>query len=235
MAKKSSTIHSIEQKASKVPKKGENHFDDKPRIFVGSSSENLDLADLLCQELNSKGFCYAELWRHGKVFGVGRSIIDELLRATINFDFAVMVFNPDDVTEERGKLIPTVRDNVLFELGLFMGAFGKERAFMVYRSDKKPKIATDLGGVIAAIYNFHPTTRAGLSNAVSELEEAVGRSIREHGLPRKRLRQIITRLVNNYPQGIQLVDLQILEGSGYINFEDFGTLYNALLSKTNIS
>jgi predicted nucleotide-binding protein len=48
-----------------------------------------------------------------------------------SFDFAILVLTPDDLTQSRGKQQPSPRDNVVFELGLFIGALGRDRVFMV--------------------------------------------------------------------------------------------------------
>ena len=44
------------------------------------------------------------------------------------------------------------RDNLLFELGLFTGALGRARTFMVYCRDDKLHLPSDLAGVTAATY-----------------------------------------------------------------------------------
>jgi hypothetical protein len=56
-----------------------------------------------------------------------QSLADELA----NSDFGVFVFSPDDRTRLRDKTHSTVRDNVIFELGLFVGRLGIERSFIV--------------------------------------------------------------------------------------------------------
>jgi len=68
-------------------------------------------------------------------------------------DFAVMVFAPDDVILCRGKRHGGPRDNVIFELGLFMGATDRKRAFVVAPRGKKLKIPTDILGTNFVMYS----------------------------------------------------------------------------------
>jgi predicted nucleotide-binding protein len=46
----------------------------------------------------------------------------------------------------------TARDNVIFELGFFMGALGPERTFIVYSRDNSPTLPSDLAGVTVATF-----------------------------------------------------------------------------------
>src|ERR1044071_4183111 len=100
----------------------------KCKVFIGSSREASQIARALQHELRDIADC--ELWSQG-LFRVGSVGIDDLVRATSGFDFGVFVFSPDDVLKMRDKTYPTVRDNVLFELGLFIGRLGSQRSFFV--------------------------------------------------------------------------------------------------------
>lgn len=51
--------------------------------------------------------------------------------AVSTFNLAVFVFTPDDVVELRGERKAAVRDNVIFELGLFFGGLGLESCLFV--------------------------------------------------------------------------------------------------------
>jgi predicted nucleotide-binding protein len=64
------------------------------------------------------------------------------------FDFAVLILAPDDVTID--QLSPSTRDNVLFEFGLFMGRLGRDRVFVVYDDSIELKKPSDLAGVMLA-------------------------------------------------------------------------------------
>ena len=60
---------------------------------------------------------------------------------------------PDDpLVEARGERKAAPRDNVIFELGLFMGALGRARSFIVRERGVDLKIPTDLLGVTSIEY-----------------------------------------------------------------------------------
>jgi hypothetical protein len=70
------------------------------------------------------------------------------LRFVQCYDFAVLVLTDDDQITCRKVTQASPRDNVVFELGLFMGALGRRRAFplVAQTADGAPKIPSDLLG-----------------------------------------------------------------------------------------
>ena len=118
-------------------------------IFIGSSSEAKDYMDEVAaklEELNTSPL----LWNaSGKgIFVPGVNTIDALIKITKRVQAAVFIFNADDkIWNEKSALdtTNTVRDNVMFEYGLFMGALGKEKVCFVCKG--RPKVASDLKGI----------------------------------------------------------------------------------------
>jgi predicted nucleotide-binding protein len=100
----------------------------KPTIFIGSSSEAISVVDAFQSHLED----VAEVipWRYG-VFKSGESTLESLLKALNRFDFAALILTPDDLVESRGGTSSSPRDNVIFEIGLFIGRLGRERVFIV--------------------------------------------------------------------------------------------------------
>lgn len=121
----------------------------KPRVFVGSSVEGLSIAEHLQLGLDYHAEC--TLWSQG-VFGLSGGTLESLMKAVKEFDFAVLVLTPDDLVQKRSASKNSPRDNVLFELGLFMGALGRERTYIVYCRDVSIDLPTDLAGVTAATF-----------------------------------------------------------------------------------
>jgi Predicted nucleotide-binding protein containing TIR-like domain len=125
----------------------------RPSLFIGSSGKSLAAARALRSELSS--VADVTLWsEHADFHKVGAHFSDELLKQPERFDFAAMILGPDDkVLTDQGTLMAP-RDNVIFELGLFMAHLGPERTFMVVPAgDTSVKVLSDLSGVIWARYD----------------------------------------------------------------------------------
>jgi Predicted nucleotide-binding protein containing TIR-like domain len=146
----------------------------RPSLFIGSSSEGIAIAQAIQRNLDNS--CEVEIWSQG-TFGLSGGTLQSLLLVANRFDFAVLVLTPDDLVESRGICMSASRDNVLFELGLFMGSLGPERTFVVFDRSSNLKLPSDLAGVTMATYQPHRSGNlsAALGRASSEIEQAVKR------------------------------------------------------------
>jgi Predicted nucleotide-binding protein containing TIR-like domain len=123
----------------------------KPRVFIGSSVESLDIAYLIQENLEYDGLI--TIWTQG-IFQLSSNTLDDLIVALQNFDFAIFVFQPDDITKIRNAQFETVRDNIIFELGLFIGKLGKNKVFFVIPNNTENlHLPTDLLGVMPGKYD----------------------------------------------------------------------------------
>ena len=68
----------------------------KPRIFIGSSIEALDVAYAIQENLIYDS--NSTVWTQG-IFKISNNSLDDLNNALNNFDFGIFVFKPDDITE----------------------------------------------------------------------------------------------------------------------------------------
>jgi predicted nucleotide-binding protein len=114
------------------------------RVFIGSSTESKRAAMAVKKALDS--VATTVVWTQKDVFEPGKFTLESLEEHARRSDFAVMVFGPDDVIYSRGNRQAAPRDNVIFELGLFMGALDRKRTFVVAPHGKKLKIPTDILG-----------------------------------------------------------------------------------------
>lgn len=121
----------------------------KPKIFIGSSKEGVNLVRAIKERIK---FADVITWEKD-TFRPSESTIVDLEKQTQNCDFAILVFTPDDTIIHRHKKYSTPRDNVTFELGLFMGAIGRDRTYILIEHNlPKLKLPTDLNGITYLTY-----------------------------------------------------------------------------------
>ncbi len=119
----------------------------RPTVFIGSSSERIQTAEALKAGLVP--YAEATVWNEAGAFEQNDSIFGGLLRAADQFDFAVFVFDADDKALIRHSRVQVVRDNVLFEFGLFTGRIGRGRTFRLSaKGAPKTHIPVDLAGIV---------------------------------------------------------------------------------------
>ena len=151
-----------------------------PRVFIGSSTQNINVARALSDCLEGRNF-RPLVWDEG-LLQQGESIFDGLIRLSKSVEFGIFIWGASDVTIGAGENIPAVRDNVVFETGLFLGALGKESVFIVADRSVPLKIPSDFEGIIRASYDgsvLGTYDRAAVSGACNEIE----RSIRQRPVP----------------------------------------------------
>lgn len=140
-----------------------------PRVFIGSSTESKKVA--LAMKIEMEKVAEAVVWTQKNVFEPGKFTLESLEEHAHKADFAVMVFGPDDVIFSRGRRHSGPRDNVIFELGLFMGALDHKRAFVVAPRGLKLKIPTDILGTNLILYAAGGNNP--LSSAIAEACETL--------------------------------------------------------------
>jgi hypothetical protein len=142
-----------------------------PSVFVGSSTEGIEVARAIGFQLQDAG--EVTIWNEG-VFRPIEGSLESLVNSLDCFDFAVFVFTPDDAVTVRGDTALAPRDNVMFELGLFLGRLGKGRTFVI-RSSQPIKIASDILGITVLKYDADRrdrNLRAAVSAACVPIREA---------------------------------------------------------------
>jgi hypothetical protein len=149
----------------------------KPSLFIGSSEEGLELAQAVRASLEADA--EVTLWKDG-LFRPGATYIDSLIASLPRFDFAVLVLRPEEFVISRKEESFGPRDNVIFELGLFMGRLGKERTFMLQQANTPIKLPSDLAGVATATYDW-PRADNDYRNAVGSACDSIRKIVAELG------------------------------------------------------
>ncbi|TAZ15422.1 cyclic nucleotide-binding domain-containing protein [Rhizobium leguminosarum] len=143
-----------------------------PRVFVASASESLPVAKAFEASLSPVGDI--QVWADDKVFKPSTNTMNSLRDMLDQMDFVVAIFSPDDRLWSRRKLLNSPRDNTVFELGLFAGKMGIERAFYAVPSGKKKvKVPTDLAGIT------HLSYENGVPPGVDKASATIRERIRE--------------------------------------------------------
>ena len=146
-----------------------------PILFVGSSKEGLPWATALATAI-PPGIAAVTLWSEG-VFGASHFPIEDLSGLLHVADFAALLASADDTVVSRGKESQSPRDNIVFELGLFMGVLSRQRTFLVVPQNMDIKIPTDLLGINAVRYDpLAATPQDAVAAAAAEIAAAIQKS-----------------------------------------------------------
>ena len=146
-----------------------------PNIFIASSSEGLNIVNAVQTGLLQKMDHKIVLKPWTREFDLSKTYIESLEKQSGEIDFALIVMTPDDITTSRKLKKPAPRDNVVFELGLFMGTLGRERCFIIHEDLPTLKLPTDLLGIMAATYKpaANKSLKAVLDRACSQVSERI--------------------------------------------------------------
>ncbi|SFO75808.1 Predicted nucleotide-binding protein containing TIR-like domain-containing protein [Chitinophaga sp. YR627] len=150
-------------------------------IFICSSSEALDVVLPLEELLSEKKFS-ATIWRNG-TFGLGQQYIESIIRASKEHDYAVIILSPDGGKNAGENETYCVKDNVIFEMGLFISAFNKERTFFLVENTPQLKLPGYIAGLNTATYVYkseRDLLKIELKNACNAIEKAI---LQQNGLP----------------------------------------------------
>jgi hypothetical protein len=146
----------------------------KSKIFIASSSESLPLAEAFHTLVEN--FAEPHIW-HLTTYGPSSYSIPSLVKKSKECDFGAFFLTPDDVAVLRGQTVPVTRDNVLFELGLFIGELGLERIQVIRPSEETAHLASDLVGLNTSLYGVRSdgNYKARLLTAATDLSNMVTR------------------------------------------------------------
>jgi hypothetical protein len=152
----------------------------KPRLFVGCASEAKPFVEHLCSVLAD--FCDVHPWWDSPAFKNMHSTLSDLLKATTFYDLGLFILSADDISISRGEVSHSVRDNVLFELGLFLGTLGPARTigYMQRPEGAKLKVPSDLLGI--NLPGFTYKDHDSFVSATAKILPGIKRQINKEGL-----------------------------------------------------
>jgi len=158
----------------------------KSRVFIASASsdDRMNIARAVANCLAQDYEVNPDLWPN--IFSSGKYTLESLLIETRKADFAIFVLGPDDLVQKSKPDDPkghyyVPRDNVIFELGLFIKALGKNRCFVLLpKTHPTLNLFTDSMGQNSATYEsgLHLFTDfVGLGYATYESTKIPGTSL----------------------------------------------------------
>jgi len=139
----------------------------RSQIFIGSSAEGLKYVEQISVYLETVG----DVVKWTTSFTQNRSALDSLIRKTKLSEFAILVATCDDLTLKRDEIKASPRDNIVFEFGLFTGATGIDRAFLLV--EEGAELPSDLEGIVIARFSNDDTKHNSLEKRCEEIAEHI--------------------------------------------------------------
>jgi predicted nucleotide-binding protein len=147
-------------------------YREKTRVFIISSVEALPIARAVQNAFEHDPFTVV-VWTDG-VFRASQYPVESLEQQLDQSDFAIAIAQPDDLSEVRDQVRPTPRDNVIFELGFFMGRLGRHRSLLLEPRGEEVKLPSDLTGITAVGYRYDPkNVAAAMGPACNRLRDVI--------------------------------------------------------------
>ncbi|QUY43493.1 TIR domain-containing protein [Acaryochloris marina] len=207
------------------------------KIFVGSSSE-AGLVDTEVRKILEDQDTLPIDWR--TQFRAGEFGLESLIRIKGECDAAILITTPDDKIWYRGAEGFSPRDNLLFELGLFISALGRERVGLVVATNQNgdvPKIPTDLAGLNYVYYKAGKN--AGNTEAITKwvlhLRKLVGSGVKSFENPFDVLESQFSRLPQDWKDDVENYIIEPFRDQSYSALRgeftlDISQYYNSLFT-----
>lgn len=173
----------------------------KPIIFIASSSEAL----LFTKAVNIRLENFGKIRQWDNAFELSSVTINKLIEKAEDCDYAIFVFHNDDDIIIRENTYSSVRDNVLFELGLFIGKLGLENCFIFAPKnfESNLRLPTDLSGVTISFYDVTDkpldavtASCAKAEMAITEIEEKKNKVLEDVNKPEEETKKLINKYLS---------------------------------------
>lgn len=145
------------------------------RVFVGSSSKSIGVGEALKRSLSTDDVIVVP-WKELGVFPLSEHTIESLERTANKCHFAVFVLGLDDLIQGKKGESYVPRDNVVFELGLFLGRIGRRRSYMLKPQGIDVHLPSDLSGVTWAEFVLPGTRVNDVREASLQILDAMKRA-----------------------------------------------------------
>ena len=122
----------------------------RPRVFIIHGHDETCLKELVSFLTQDLGFPVPIVLRE-HASGV-QTLIERVEDVSSNIDLVFVLLTPDDkvIAEDGLSFVFRARQNVLLELGFFLGLFGRCSGRIILLHKEPVELPSDLGGVVAA-------------------------------------------------------------------------------------
>ena len=146
----------------------------KKEVFI-VHGRDLDAAEVIARTVEKLGL--EAIILHEKP-DEGRTIIEKLEALSKKASFAIVLFTPDDIGVLRDQADkeskPRARQNVIFELGYFIGKLGRERVCSIYKGEVESP--SDIDGILYIRMDEYGAWRQKLAQEMASAGLPVARS-----------------------------------------------------------
>ncbi|MFB6343521.1 TIR domain-containing protein [Saccharicrinis sp. FJH62] len=139
-------------------------------IFIGSSVEGLELAHKIQEKLDYDGY---SVWIWEDVYNLSTQTLERLEEIKDQYHFGIFILSADDLVMKRNEIQWSARDNVLLELGFFMGFIGRKRCFIVMPRNIDITIPSDISGLTLATYDPKKQLTSAIGPAINKIRESI--------------------------------------------------------------
>lgn len=142
-----------------------------PAVFIASTTETLDFAKSLGYAISNNAD--VTIWTEG-ILNSSISATESLTKIAERTDLAIFLLGPDDLSNNHSERYQYSWQNIIFEIGLFLGKLGSSRVILAIAKNTRFKIPTDLGGLM-----YHEIKGLGTINAEIELSLVVKKALNQ--------------------------------------------------------
>jgi Predicted nucleotide-binding protein containing TIR-like domain len=128
-------------------------------IFIASASEDTAITMMISDAIrdaklpNTLSFNLEPKPWFKEELSLNQSILQSLVKFPNKYDYGCFLFTPRDALVSNDLSSMRVRDNVIFEFGLFAAQKdGIHKSFIIQQDDINLKLASDLSGIVTAKY-----------------------------------------------------------------------------------
>ncbi|HYJ84612.1 MAG TPA: nucleotide-binding protein [Pyrinomonadaceae bacterium] len=193
-----------------------------PKVFVGCSTDAYRIAQAIQTNLDPRNVAFLKIWPQN-VFEPSHHTDQDLIKSAPTFDFAIFILSPDDDVKSHDVEQKAPRDNVIYELGLFMGVLDRDRVFLLRERNRDLKVPTDVIGVNPINYTPPPEGSDDWEAALGAPSNIIEQAIRRRGL-RASAQEVVKTSEEQYQLAAQYFDRFLKDKYGVSTVRDSMTL-----------